>query len=131
MDILEQVISIHIFDREEKNSKLADFIIKPDLERFRAVNFNENKLKSINNRGDKVTYGLNAECDFPADIHHDNNGSILLTIDAQEIKTKSKNLSFVKNIIAVSAVSVTLEIEWKLFQERIFTFKTPRGRFKL
>ena len=95
------------------------------------INYADERVKSINNRGHKVTYGLNAECDFPADIHHDNNGSILLTIDAQEIKTKSKNLSFVKNIIAVSAVSVTLEIEWELLQERILTFKPPRGRCKV
>ena len=95
------------------------------------INYADERVKSINNRGDKVTYGLNAECDFPADIHHDNNGSILLTIDAQEIKTKSKNLSFVKNIIAVSAVSVTLEIEWELLQERILTFKPPKGRCKV
>ena len=95
------------------------------------INYADERVKSINNNGDKVTYGLNAECDFPADIHHDNNGSILLTIDAQEIKTKSKNLSFVKNIIAVSAVSVTLEIEWELLKERILTFKPPKGRCKV
>ena len=95
------------------------------------INYADERVKSINNNGDKVTYGLNAECDFPADIHHDDDGSILLTIDAQEIKTKSKNLSFVKNIIAVSAVSVTLEIEWELLQERILTFKPPRGRCKV
>ena len=95
------------------------------------INYADERVKSINNKGDKVTYGLNAECDFPADIHHDNNGSILLTIDAHEIKTKSKNLSFVKNIIAVSAVSVTLEIEWELLQERILTFKPPKGRCKV
>ena len=95
------------------------------------INYADERVKSINNNGDKVTYGLNEECDFPADIHHDDDGSILLTIDAQEIKTKSKNLSFVKNIIAVSAVSVTLEIEWELLQERILTFKPPKGRCKV
>ena len=95
------------------------------------INYADERVKSINNSGDKVTYGLNEECDFPADIHHDDDGSILLTIDAQEIKTKSKNLSFVKNIIAVSAVSVTLEIEWELLQERILTFKPPKGRCKV
>ena len=95
------------------------------------INYADERVKSINNNGDKVTYGLNAECDFPADIHHDDDGSILLTIDAQEIKTKSKNLSFVKNIIAVSAVSVTLEIEWELLKERILTFKPPKGRCKV
>jgi len=95
------------------------------------INYADERVKSINSSGDKVTYGLNAECNFPADIHHDDDGSILLTIDAQEIKTKSKNLSFVKNIIAVSAVSVTLEIEWELLKERILTFKPPKGRCKV
>jgi len=95
------------------------------------INYADERVKSINNSSDKVTYGLNAECDFPADIHHDDDGSIILTIDAQEIKTKSKNLSFVKNIIAVSAVSVTLGIEWELLQERILTFKPPKGRCKV
>ena len=76
------------------------------------VNYADERLRSINISGEKITYGLNAECDFPADIHHDDDGSILLTIDSKEIKTKSKNLSFAKNIIAVSAVSITLGLEW-------------------
>ena len=95
------------------------------------INYADERIKSINNIGQKITYGLNANCDFPADIHHENDGSITLTIDAQEIKTKSKNLSFAKNIIAVSAVSITLEIEWKLLQEKILTFKPPNGRCKV
>ena len=95
------------------------------------INYADERIKSINNIGQKITYGLNANCDFPADIHHENDGSITLTIDAQEIKTKSKNLSFAKNIIAVSAVSITLEIEWKLLQEKILTFKPPKGRCKV
>ena len=95
------------------------------------INYADERIKSINNIGQKITYGLNANCDFPADIHRENDGSITLTIDAQEIKTKSKNLSFAKNIIAVSAVSITLEIEWKLLQEKILTFKPPKGRCKV
>ena len=95
------------------------------------INYADERIKSINNIGQKITYGLNANCDFPADIHHENDGSITLTIDAQEIKTKSKNLSFAKNIIAVSAVSITLGIEWKLLQEKILTFKPPNGRCKV
>ena len=95
------------------------------------INYADERIKSINNIGQKITYGLNANCDFPADIHHENDGSITLTIDAQEIKTKSKNLSFAKNIIAVSAVSITLGIEWKLLQEKILTFIPPKGRCKV
>ena len=95
------------------------------------INYADERIKSINNIGQKITYGLNANCDFPADIHRENDGSITLTIDAQEIKTKSKNLSFAKNIIAVSAVSITLGIEWKLLQEKILTFIPPKGRCKV
>ena len=54
-----------------------------------------------------------------------------LTIDSKEIKTKSKNLSFAKNIIAVSAISITLGLEWEWLQKRILTFKPPKGRCRI
>ena len=95
------------------------------------VNYADERLRSIKIKGEKITYGLNAECDFPADIHHDDDGSIVLTIDSKEIQTKSKNLSFAKNIIAVSAVSITLGLEWEYLQERILTFRPPDGRCKI
>tara|TARA_Y100001970_G_scaffold109518_1_gene136791 strand:- start:166 stop:1512 length:1347 start_codon:yes stop_codon:yes gene_type:complete len=95
------------------------------------VNYADERLRSIKIKGEKISYGLNAECDFPADIHHDDDGSIVLTIDSKEIKTKSKNLSFAKNIIAVSAVSTTLGLEWDFLQEKILTFKPPGGRCRI
>ena len=82
------------------------------------INYADERIKSINNIGQKITYGLNANCDFPADIHHENDGSITLTIDAQEIKTKSKNLSFAKNIIAVSAVSKPLKLNGNYYKKK-------------
>ena len=45
-------------------------------------------------------------------------GSIILTIDAREIRTNSKNLSFAKNVIAVASISITLGLEWDYFQEK-------------
>ena len=42
------------------------------------VNYADERLRSIKIKGEKITYGLNAECDFPADIHHDEDGSIIL-----------------------------------------------------
>ena len=95
------------------------------------VNYADERLRSIKIRGEKITYGLNSECDFPADIHHEGDGSIVLTIDSNEIKTKSKNLSFAKNIIAVSAVTITLGLEWEWLQEKILTFKPPEGRCRI
>ena len=95
------------------------------------VNYADERLRSLIIKGEKITYGLDEECDFPADIHHDDDGSIVLTIDSREIKTKSKNLSFAKNIIAVSAVSITLGLGWDWLQERILTFKPPKGRCRI
>ena len=95
------------------------------------INYADIRIKSLNIDGEKVTYGLNAECDYPADIHHDKDGSIVLTIDTKEIITKSKNLSFAKNIIAVSAICITLGIDWEVLQKNILTFKPPKGRCKV
>ena len=92
------------------------------------VNCADQRIESIKTKGERVTYGLLSECDFPADIHHENNGSIVLTINTKEINTNSKNLSFAKNIIAVSSVAITLGIDWKIFQKRILTYIPPKGR---
>ena len=92
------------------------------------VNYADNKVKKAHNIGQKITYGLNEICDFPANIHHDKDGSIILTISSQEIHTRSQNLSFAKNIIAVASVAITLGIKWSHFQDRILSYKPPKGR---
>ena len=92
------------------------------------VNYADDKVKSAHKFGKKITYGLNEICDFPADIHHDQDGSIILTISSQEIHTQSQNLSFAKNIIAVASVAITLGIKWSHFQERILSFQAPKSR---
>ena len=92
------------------------------------VNYADNKVKNAHKLGKKITYGLNEICDFPADIHHDQDGSIILTISSQEIHTRSQNLSFAKNIIAVASVAITLGIKWSHFQERILSYQPPKGR---
>tara|TARA_Y100001970_G_scaffold289505_1_gene420109 strand:+ start:529 stop:1881 length:1353 start_codon:yes stop_codon:yes gene_type:complete len=95
------------------------------------VNYADERVKSIKFAGEKITYGLNAECDYPADIHYDSDGFIVLTIDSKEIRTESKNLSFIKNAIAVTAVSISLGLNWDWLQERILTFKPPKGRCRV
>ena len=95
------------------------------------VNYADDRVKEAHRKGKKITYGLQEECDFPADIHHDSDGSIILTIDSNEINTNSKNLSFAKNVIAVASVCVTLGIDWKYIQEKIYTFIPPKGRCRV
>ncbi len=92
------------------------------------VNYADERVKNAHSIGGKISYGLEEKCDFPADIHYDTEGSIVLTIDSTEIHTNSKNLSFAKNIIAVASISITLGLDWDYFQEKVLTFKPPKGR---
>ena len=92
------------------------------------VNYADEHIANIKVPGIKVTYGLNADCDFPADIHHENDGSLTLTIDTHEIRTESQNLSFAKNTLAVAAIAITLGISWTDLQKKILSFSPLPGR---
>jgi UDP-N-acetylmuramoyl-tripeptide--D-alanyl-D-alanine ligase len=72
------------------------------------VNQADERVVGIDVLGEKVTFGLTPDCDFPADIHQEDDGSLTLTLDSHEIPTGSQNLSFIKNSIAVTAMAVTL-----------------------
>ena len=92
------------------------------------VNYADERIANMQISGEKVTYGLNADCDFPVDIHHENDGSLTLTIDTHEIRTGSQNLSYARNTLAVAAIAVTLGINWNDLQEKILSFSPPPGR---
>jgi len=92
------------------------------------VNLADDKVASLEISGEKVTFGLTPDCDFPADIHQEEDGSLTLILDAHDIPTGSQNLSFIKNSIAVSAIAVTLGVEWDNVIERIQSFTPPSGR---
>ena len=92
------------------------------------VNLADDKVAGLEISGEKVTFGLTPDCDFPADIHQEEDGSLTLILDAHDIPTGSQNLSFIKNSIAVSAIAVTLGVEWDNVIERIQSFTPPSGR---
>jgi len=92
------------------------------------VNMADEQIRGLKIRGDSITYGLTPNCDFPADIHHEEDGTITVTIDAEEIVTGSHNLSFVKNVIAASAIAIHLGIDWNTFREKVKSFQAPQGR---
>ncbi|HJL74048.1 MAG TPA: UDP-N-acetylmuramoyl-tripeptide--D-alanyl-D-alanine ligase [Candidatus Marinimicrobia bacterium] len=92
------------------------------------VNMADEHVRNLDIRGTSITYGLTPDCDFPADIHHEDDGTITITIDAEEIVTASHNLSFVKNVIAASAVANHLRIDWDTFRSKIKSFQSPKGR---
>ncbi len=95
---------------------------------FAFVNDADEKVSTLSCSGTKISYGLTPTCDFPADIISENDGSLTLIIDSEEIPTDSRNLTFLKNVIATASVSITLGVEWDVFRDRISTFDPPKGR---
>ena len=92
------------------------------------VNEADKRVSNISFEGKKITYGVSSNCDYPTDIHNENDGTLSLTIDTHELKIKSSNLSFAKNIIACCAVARELQVEWDAIEDRIHTFTPPKGR---
>ena len=95
------------------------------------INAADNRINELETYGDSITFGLTSNCDYPTDLHHNNDGSIILTIDAEEIKTNSKNLSFAKNVIACSTIASELGLSWEAIKDRILTSKPPKGRCEI
>lgn len=92
------------------------------------VNLTDEWVRKLPIPGEKITYGLTPECDFPADLHTEADGTITLTIDTHEIHTGSPNLTFAKNVIAASAVAITLGLGWETFQRQIRSYRPTPGR---
>ena len=92
------------------------------------VNQADDRIKNLSIAGDKISYGLSPDCDFPADIHQEKDGTLTLLINTEEIKTQSCNLSFAKNVLAAAAVAITMDVDWETFQNRVLSFVQPAGR---
>ena len=92
------------------------------------VNMTDDYISKMNIKGEKITFGLTPDCDFPADISQEKDGTLTLILDTHEIKTNSHNFSFLKNCIAVSAIAITLGINAKSLNKRLKSFLPPRGR---
>tara|TARA_B100001971_G_scaffold211303_1_gene238759 strand:+ start:243 stop:1583 length:1341 start_codon:yes stop_codon:yes gene_type:complete len=95
---------------------------------FAFVNNADEKINALPCSGKKISYGLTPTCDFPSDIISEGDGSLTLIIDSEEISTDSRNLTFLKNVIAAAAVSITLGVEWDVFRDQILSFEPPKGR---
>ena len=85
-------------------------------------------MRKIKAPSKSISFGINPDCDYPADIHYEEDGTITLTINAEEIPTFSSNLSFAKNIIACCAIARELDVEWEAIKDRVSTFSPPKGR---
>ena len=92
------------------------------------VNETDELVSKIIFEGNRITFGLSPDCNFPADIYHEKDGSLTIILDTHEIPTGSHNLSFIKNSIAVSAIAISLGIDWGNLKNRIQSFLPPKGR---
>ena len=92
------------------------------------LNFSDSSIKNLRFSGKKISFGISTECDYPADIIKDNDNTISLIINSLEIKTGSQNLSFAKNLIAVTAIALHLGFKLTELQLKILSFKSPQGR---
>ena len=95
------------------------------------VNLTDPYIAKMNRPKNSITFGITADCDYPADIHTEDDGTLSLTISTEDIFTGSSNFSFAKNIIACAAIADTLNISWELFRDRISTFQPPPGRCEI
>ena len=91
------------------------------------VNKADELVSKIQFSGKRITYGLSPDCDFPVDICQEDDSSLTLVIDSNVIPTSSHNLSFIKNCVAVSAISISLGVEMQDLRSRIQTFPAPEG----
>ena len=92
------------------------------------VNMADDYISRMDIKGRKITFGLTPECDFPADISQEKDGTLTFILNAHEIKTNSHNFSFLKNCIAISAIAITLGIDAKSLNKRLKSFLPPKGR---
>tara|TARA_Y100000591_G_scaffold193460_1_gene167298 strand:+ start:2873 stop:4186 length:1314 start_codon:yes stop_codon:yes gene_type:complete len=92
------------------------------------VNMTDDYISKMDIKGKKITFGLTPDCDFPADISQEKDGTLTLILDTHEIKTNSHNFSFLKNCIAISAIAITLGINAKSLNDRLKSFLPPKGR---
>ena len=92
------------------------------------INKTDPYINGINFIGEKISYGLSPDCDFPADIFHEDDGTLSLVLDTHILKTLSTNLSFLKNSMAISAIAITLGLDWNDLKKQLLSFTPPKGR---
>ncbi len=128
--IITNIATAHLegFGSLENIAKEKGFLFKALRNGIAFVNKADKYVSQISTLGEKITFGLTPECDFPADIFQENDGTLTLILDTNEIPTNSYNFSFLKNCIPVSAISITLGITWDRLSKKLQNFLPPKGR---
>jgi UDP-N-acetylmuramoyl-tripeptide--D-alanyl-D-alanine ligase len=88
----------------------------------------DKRIANLKTLGNSITFGSSLNSDFSAKINIENDGKLTLAVNSIIIPTKSYNLSFLKNCIAVTAIGITLGLNESELKSKIQSFKTPKGR---
>ena len=92
------------------------------------VNLDDERIANIKTLGKSISFGSNPKSDFSAIINVEIDGKLTLVVNSFIVPTKSYNLSFLKNCIAVVAIGMTLGLSESELKSKIQSFKTPKGR---
>jgi len=95
------------------------------------VNSTDQYIRKIKFKCKQINFGFKPNCDFSADISKEQDGKLTLILNTKIIPTFSYNLSFLKNLIAVSTIAITLGLKWQDLIDQVKTFTPPSGRCKV
>ena len=94
-------------------------------------NCDDKKIVNLKTYGKSITFGSSKKCDYSYKINYDSNDEIILQINSNTISTKLKNITIIKNLIACSAISRELGVEWKIINKSLLKFSQPKGRCEI
>jgi len=95
------------------------------------INHADERIKELPVFGKIISFGYSTDSDYSADIFQEKDGTLTLIIEAQEINTGSQNQTFVKNLLAVTAIARELGIAWDSIKSRVLSFIPPQGRCRI
>ena len=93
------------------------------------VNLDDERISRIDISGDQISFSFHSAADFTGHINGKAGvNSLLMTINGQELSLPNCNPVFAKNVLAASAIAITLGLDWAALQKQLLTFQSPKGR---
>ena len=95
------------------------------------INNDDKAIKTIETNAEKITYGFSSESDYFGNLKWDDHGLITLSINDENVPTRSANKIFAKNVLAASVIASTMGIPWEGIKKQINSFKGVKSRCEI
>ncbi len=95
------------------------------------VNIDDPRIGNLPIPGRSLTYGFGSKGNFYARPEFDAEDQPILIINGRRVTLPTTNPVFARNLLAATAVAVTLGLEWNDLQERLTGFEPPSGRARV